>query len=47
MLVDGKLIVEIKTVDSLSVLHEARIQPGLLLNFATHRVQVRRPARSK
>lgn len=56
LLVDGKVIVEIKTVESLTLVHEAQllhylkatgIELGLLLNFAAERVQIRRLARSK
>lgn len=56
LFVDGKIIVEVKTVETLSVVHESQllhylkatgVQLGLLLNFATDRVQIRRRARTK
>lgn len=56
LLVDGKIIIEIKTADAISGVHEAQllhylkatgIELGLLLNFATPRLQIRRLARSK
>jgi GxxExxY protein len=55
LLVDGKVIVEIKAADTLTAVHEAQllhylkatgIELGLLLNFATRKVQIRRMARS-
>lgn len=56
ILVEDKVVVEIKTVDSLAPIHSAQIlhylratgiELGLLLNFATPRVQVKRFANSK
>jgi GxxExxY protein len=56
ILVDGKVVVEIKAVEALAPIHEAQIlhylkatgiELGLLLNFATPRVQIRRFANSK
>ena len=56
ILVECKVVVEIKAVDALAPIHEAQIlhylkatgiELGLLLNFATPRVQIRRFANSK
>jgi GxxExxY protein len=56
ILVDGKLVVEIKAAEALAPIHEAQvlhylkstgIELGLLLNFATPRVQIRRFANTK
>ncbi len=55
ILVEGKVVVEIKAVDALAPIHDAQIlhylkatgiELGLLLNFATPRVQIRRFANS-
>jgi GxxExxY protein len=56
ILVEGRVVVEIKAVEALAPIHEAQIlhylkatgiELGLLLNFATPRVQIRRFANSK
>lgn len=56
LFIENKVIVEIKTGDTLNPVHEAQllhylkatgVEVGLLLNFASERVQVRRLARSK
>lgn len=56
LLVEGKVIVEVKAVESLTAVHESQllhylkatgIRIGLLLNFATDRVQIKRLVRTK
>ena len=56
ILVEDKVVVEIKAVDALAPIHSAQIlhylkatgiEQGLLLNFATPRVQVKRFANTK